>query len=418
MTPDNSVAVVLNNVVLFLGAFILLFGLIKLLYVPLALIFSYLARRRRAKARWTYLDDQPSVSVVVPGYNEEAVIENCVSSILASNYPYLEVVLVDDGSTDRTAELMQRFSQEDPRVRFIPQENAGKGAALNHGTRESSGEVLMYVDSDGIFGPDTIEEMLRGFNHSKVGAVCGDDRPVNLNTVQTRLLTVISHVGTGLVRRALTILHCLPIVSGNVGAFRRDALALTGPLDEHTIGEDLELTWRMHRAGFRVNFAPRALVHAESPSTIRGLWKQRVRWARGLLQTLQQHRRMVGNPRYGVFGVYLLINAISMVVIPILQIVVLFCIPLLLLYRVNTLPTDMISVVLWLGLLVSLFLCLYAMTLNKSLGDVKYLWTMPLWPIYSVFVGLTMIAALVQEITRRPSVWNKLERTGVVSIAR
>lgn len=418
MMPEYSVAVALNNSALFLGLLILLFGLVKLAYVPLALVFLGADRRHRRKGRWTYLDDQPSVSVVVPGYNEEAVIENCVRSILASSYPYLEIVLVDDGSTDSTAHIMQELAESDPRVRVILQENAGKGAALNRGTRESTGEVLLYVDSDGIFGPDTIEEMLRGFNHPNVGAVCGDDRPVNLNTVQTRLLTIISHVGTGLVRRALSVLNCLPIVSGNAGAFRREALELTGPLDEQTIGEDLELTWRMHQAGFRVNFAPRALVYAESPSTLRGLWKQRVRWARGLLQTMRMHWRMVGNPRHGLFGVYLLFNAVSMVVIPVLQIIVLLCVPLLLMHNINTLPLGWLAVVAWLGLALSVALCLYAMALNRSLRDIKYLWTLPLWPVYSVFVGLTMVVGLGQEAARRPAKWNKLERTGVVSIAQ
>ncbi|GAA1498589.1 glycosyltransferase [Paeniglutamicibacter kerguelensis] len=418
MIPSNLAVDVVTGSMVFIGMTILIFGLAKLAYVPLALSFSTLGYRRKRARMATYLDELPTVSVIVPGYNEEAVIENCVSSILASKYPHVEVILVDDGSTDATPRLMAELAASDSRVRCILQKNAGKGAALNHGLRESSGEVLLFVDADGIFGLDTIEQMLRGFNGPKVGAVCGDDRPVNLNTVQTRLLTVISHVGTGLVRRALTMLHCLPIVSGNAGAFRREVLELAGPLNEVTIGEDLELTWRIHKAGFRVNFAPRALVYAESPSTLKGLWKQRVRWARGLLQTLKIHRRMVGNPTYGIFGIYLAFNAINMVLIPLLQMFVLLAIPFLLLHNVNTLPQDAIALIAWLGLALAVALCLFSMALNSSMKDTRHLWTIPLWPLYSVFVGLTMLVALIQEIGGHPAKWNKLKRTGVVSIAR
>lgn len=413
-----DVVEIVTGAVVGIGTVILLLGLTKLVYVPLALYFSSRSIRRARNSYPTYLDQSPTVSIIVPGYNEEAVIENCVRSILATQYPHVEVILVDDGSSDATPRLMTELADSDPRVRAILQPNAGKGAALNHGTRESSGDVLIYVDADGIFGPDTIEQMLRGFNSPKVGAVCGDDRPVNLNTVQTRLLTVISHVGTGLVRRALSVLHVLPIVSGNAGAFRREILDVTGPLNQETIGEDLELTWRIHKAGYRVEFAPRALVYAESPSTIKGLWKQRVRWARGLLQTLKLHAGMVGNPKYGFFGVYLAFNALNMVVVPILQMFVLLTIPFLLLHGINTVPQDLLALIAWLGLGLALGLCVFAMALNNSLKDLRHLWTLPLWPIYSVFVGLTMLVALIQEIGGSPSKWNKLERSGVVSISR
>jgi cellulose synthase/poly-beta-1,6-N-acetylglucosamine synthase-like glycosyltransferase len=93
------------------------------------------------------------------------------------------------------------------------------------------------------------------------------------------------------VRRALALINCLPIVSGNIGAFRRSVIDKTGPFLEGFIGEDLELTWRVHKAGFQVNFAPLAVVLAEVPSTVKDLWKQRVRWARGLLQTIRIHKK-------------------------------------------------------------------------------------------------------------------------------
>ncbi|WP_405474592.1 glycosyltransferase [Paenarthrobacter ilicis] len=399
------------------GLMILGFGLVKIAYVPLALLFNRVYRASDARHRYSLVSDQPLVSVIVPGYNEAVVLTKCVESILASHYPRLEVILVDDGSTDSTLEIMSGLAERNQRVRFHTQPNAGKGAALNHGISKARGDILMFVDADGLFAPDTLHQMLEGFDHPKVGAVCGDDRPVNLNRVQTMMLAVLSHVGTGLVRRALSLLHCLPIVSGNIGAFRAGLVHQLGGFHEDTLGEDLELTWRVYQAGYRVRFQPKALVYAESPSTLGGLWRQRVRWSRGLLQTLREHRGMVGRPRYGMFGFFLLFNAFTMVVIPVLQLVILAVLPFLYLAGRGPVPNDIMAVLGWLGLFVSLLLIVFSIGLNRSWRDLRFLWTLPLWPFYSVFVGLALSSAIIKEVRGSPARWNKLQRTGVISVA-
>ncbi|WJZ03488.1 glycosyltransferase [Corynebacterium freiburgense] len=407
---------VLSTVVLTFGLIILVCGLIKLTFVPLSLVFEIRNAYWRKTKHWSMIELEPLVSVIVPGFNEQNVLENCVVSIVNSNYHNLEVVLIDDGSTDQTPQIMAELEQRFHNVRFFRQENQGKGAALNYGITKARGDILLFVDSDGLFSPDTVTHMLLGFNSRNVGAVCGDDRPVNIDRTLTRLLAIISHVGTGMVRRALTMLHCMPIVSGNVGAFRRDVLEKTGFFNTDTVGEDLELTWRIHKHGYSVNFAPKALVYAESPSTIRGLWKQRVRWARGLLQTTWMHRHMVGNFRYGMFGFYLLFNTITMIVVPILQVIVPFMILPLVFTSESPLPNGVWETLAWLGLFVSVMLVIYAIMLNKAYQDLRFAWTLILWPAYSTFVGLTMIQALILELRRAPNRWNKLERTGVVTI--
>ncbi len=398
------------------GLTILSFGAVKLLYVPLGLYFNWRYRSRIPRHKYTLLDHQPLVSIVVPAYNEAVVLKGCVESILESDYRNYEVILVDDGSVDETAVMMQALATKHERVRFLTQANAGKGAALNRGIAAASGEILVFVDADGVFAADTLTQMLVAFDDPRVGAVCGDDRPVNLNRVQTRMLAILSHVGTGLVRRALSLTHCLPIVSGNVGAFRREAVEQAGGFHENSLGEDLELTWRIYKAGFRVRFQPTALVYAESPSTIRGLWRQRVRWSRGLIQTIRIHYRMVGNLKYGMFGGFLVFNTITMVVIPILQLLVLATLPIL--YGAGRGPIDggAIALLGWLGLFISVVLTVISVGLNRAWRDLRYLWTVPLWPFYSVFVGLALSAAVVKEIKGSPARWNKLARTGVVSV--
>lgn len=397
------------------GSVVLLVGLTKVAFVPLAIAFEGREVWRKRNHHHTVYEERPSVSVVVPAYNEAKVLANCVRSVLASDYPRLEVVIVDDGSTDDTANVMRTLAALDSRVSTIFQANAGKGAALNNGIKHATGEVLLFVDADGIFAPSTISEMLRGFDHPDVGAVCGDDRPVNLNRPQTHLLALVNHVGTGMVRRALTLLRCLPIVSGNIGAFRRSAVAEVGGFREDTVGEDLELTWRIHKFGYRVTFRPTALVHAEVPATLRGLWHQRVRWARGLLQTLRIHTRMVGNARYRAFGLYLIYNTLTMVVLPVLQIVVLALLPFAIVTHRSPVSANLLSVAGWLGMGLSLVFVIIAIALGRGWRDLRFAWSVVLWPVYSVVMAAVMATAIVLEIRGGPAPWNKLARSGVVT---
>jgi len=411
---------VLVALVAVLGISLLVVGLVRLAFVPAALVFE--ARRRRddpgPAGCGPMFAEAPFVSVVVPAYNEAVVIENCVRSVLRTEHPAFEVVCVDDGSSDDTFERMERLAAAFPQVRALRQENAGKGAALNTGIAAARGDVLVLVDADGLFRPDTVNRLLRGFRDPRTGAVCGNDRPVNLDRVQTRLLSLISHVGTGLMRRALDVLACLPVVSGNIGAFRRDVLDATGPLRTDTLGEDLELTWRIQREGYRVTFAPDALVYAESPSTVRALWRQRVRWARGLLQVTGMHRSMVGNPRYGPFGLYLVYNTAAQVVAPFVQVLAMVVLAVLVAVDgpAGWVPASWWAWILLLGLPLSLGLLLLAVGLDRAPGDLRQLWTLPLWPLYSTMMTFVVLDAARLELGNAENRWNKLDRTGTVSV--
>lgn len=387
-------------------------GIMTWLYFPLAL--HYELRRGRQRTPPLFWRRFPLVSVVVPAYNEALVIDGCIRSILACAYPFKELILVDDGSSDDTLTIMRRYERH-PRVTVIAKANGGKASALNAGLQRARGEVICFVDADGLFRDDTINALLAGFESDAVGAVCGNDTPVNLDRVQTRLLCLLSHVGTGFVRRALSTINCLPIVSGNIGAFRREALQRAGPFREGCIGEDLELTWRIHRAGYRVVFQPRALVYAESPSTLPGLWKQRVRWARGLLQTAWLHRDMFFRRRYGLIGFFLPFNVANMAFLPVVQIVLLALLPVLTLTGNLPVRPDLLVIITWLGLGTAALTMLVALILDRAWHDLRLLYVLPLWLPYSVLMSLVACRALLLELQRREARWNKLERTGVVS---
>lgn len=376
------------------------------------LAFGFFFELRRPKQP-VFDNAIPFVSVIVPAYNEAKVLARCIESILWSDYPTFELILVDDGSTDPSYAVMNRYTHH-PHVLAVTKPNAGKASALNKGLELARGEIIFLVDADGIFQPFTIWNMLNGFTRSNVGGVCGNDSPINLNCMQTRLAKLQTHVSTGIVRRALSMINCLPIISGNIGAFRRTALQKTGPLREGFIGEDLELTWRLHRAGYRVNFAPAAVVSCEIPSTIRGLWKQRVRWSRGFLQTAWIHWRMFFNFKYGLIALFLPLNFISVVCIPILQLIALILFPFFL-FAGNPHWIEPKLLIGWLGLGSAFGASLFGIIIERAWRDLKYLYLVPLWVLYSLFMDCVMVWAIFLEILKAKSEWNKLERTGVVT---
>jgi poly-beta-1,6-N-acetyl-D-glucosamine synthase len=384
-------------------------GILTIPYYPLSLAFEM-----RKSKQHIFNSENPFVSIVVPAYNEGKVIAHCIESILASNYPEYEVILVDDGSSDNTLEDMQRY-ETNSRVIVVTKKNGGKASALNMGLKLAKGEVIFFVDADGIFAPDTINKMLSGFSSEDVGAVCGNDAPINLDKLQTQLANLLTHVGTGFVRRALSTIDCLPVVSGNIGAFRYSTLEKTGPFLEGFIGEDIELTWRVHKAGYKVVFQPLSMVYAEAPSTITGLWKQRVRWARGLLKTAYIHRDMLFNPRYGLFAFYLPINLTLMIIIPLLQLISIILLPILLFLNISPIPLGWMSIICWLGMFFAVFALLFAIILDRAWVDLKYFYVISLWVPYSLMMDAVMLWAIIVELRGEEAKWNKLDRTGIVS---
>jgi len=409
-----------SHIVLYLGMTIFLLGVIRLvLFVPLAVWFDL--RRGQVKPNLDKDDNAAefrtnslSLSVVIPAYNEAVVLEPCIHSLMASTYPIEEIALIDDGSSDNTYDIMQELAARYEIVTAYTKPNGGKASALNFGIERIHSQAIICCDADGVFHPETLQRLVEPLTDPRIGAVCGDDRTLNTNVLQTKFLALISHVGTGLTRRALHLLGCLPIVSGNIGAFSRTALTKAGPFNEHVLGEDLEMTWRIHRVGFQVAFEPSAIVFAESPCTARGLWRQRVRWARGFLQTAAIHKDMIGSRRYGTFGFGLIYFVMSAGLVPFAQFL--------------TLPTFLGALItqsgrgttLWEwwvgGLIVSALMLLIAIILNHAWRDIKYLWLLPVWPVYSTYMGAAFIRAAYLELRKAPQRWNKLDRSGVRTV--
>ncbi len=244
----------------------------------------------------------PLQTVLIPAHNEAKVIVGAVEHILASDYPNLEVIVIDDGSTDGTAALVRAHFGADPRVGLIGVANGGKAAALNRGLAEARGSVVVALDADTYFERDAITKLVRWFHDPDVGAVAGNAKVGNRINVITRWQALEYVTSQNLERRALASLGCITVVPGAIGAWRREALQKLGGFPADTLAEDQDLTIAVQKAGYIVLYESTAIAWTEAPDTVKGLVKQRFRWAFGTLQCLWKHRDVTLRPRYGALG--------------------------------------------------------------------------------------------------------------------
>lgn len=242
------------------------------------------------------------VSVIIPAYNEEKVIAATVSRILASDYRDLEILVIDDGSHDRTSDVVRENFGAIPNVKLITIPNGGKARALNLGLETARGDVIVALDADTQFDTETISRLVRWFTDPAIGAVAGNAKVGNRFNMITRWQALEYVVAQNLERRALAALGSLTVVPGAVGAWRRQVLLDLGGYPTDTLAEDQDLTINLQRAGYRVHFDSSALAWTEAPSSFSTLAKQRFRWAYGTLQCLWKYRDMTFNKRYGWLG--------------------------------------------------------------------------------------------------------------------
>jgi cellulose synthase/poly-beta-1,6-N-acetylglucosamine synthase-like glycosyltransferase/peptidoglycan/xylan/chitin deacetylase (PgdA/CDA1 family)/spore germination protein YaaH len=240
---------------------------------------------------------RPKVTVIIPCFNEEKVIESSVRRILESSYPYLDVIVADDGSKDRTSEIVSAAFGANPRVKLLTLANGGKAAALNRALKLARGEIIVALDADTQFERETIIRLVRWFVDDTIGAVAGNAKVGNRINLVTRWQAVEYTTAQNIERRALTRFDAIMVVPGAVGAWRREALADVGGYPENTLAEDQDLTIAIQRKGWKIAYDDDAVAWTEAPETFAALAKQRFRWSYGTLQCLWKHRAVVRQGR-------------------------------------------------------------------------------------------------------------------------
>jgi poly-beta-1,6-N-acetyl-D-glucosamine synthase len=233
----------------------------------------------------------PGVTVLIPAFNEEAVIAQSVRAALESDYRNLEVLVLDDGSTDDTARVAAEAAGGDPRCEVVRDEvNRGKAERLNTGFARARYGLVVVTDADAHLHPNAIRHLVARLERSPmVAAVAGGPFVTNRAYLISALQVLEAAAIIGLIRRTQSLTGRVGVVAGVCGIFRRDMVVAVGGYDERMATEDIDLTWRLLLAGWHTAYAPRALVGMEVPTTVKALWAQRKRWARGQGEVLYKY---------------------------------------------------------------------------------------------------------------------------------
>lgn len=277
-------SVVYRVALVFYGAYPLLMAII---WIVMSVTFFV---RREVWAPVQRLDGfNPMVSVVIAAYCEEETIADTIEALLGVDYPAYEVIVVNDGSSDRTAEMVEPYL-DTGRVRLLDKRvNEGKALALNDALPLCRGEILVLLDADIIASPSLLRSLVPHFASPRVAAVTGNPRVANRETLLQQLQSLEFSSIISVQRRAQRVWGRVLTVSGAVVAVRKTALIEVGRFSPDMATEDIELTWRMQRHFMDVRYEARAVVWMQVPPTVAELWKQRRRWARGLTQVLLRH---------------------------------------------------------------------------------------------------------------------------------
>ncbi|HEX4805450.1 MAG TPA: bifunctional polysaccharide deacetylase/glycosyltransferase family 2 protein, partial [Conexibacter sp.] len=365
--------------------------------------------RRRAGEAAPFL---PGVSIVVPAHDEAVGIERAVRSLADSDYPAgcLEMIVVDDGSTDGTAEIVERLGL--PRVRLLRQANQGKPVALNRGAAAARHAFLVTVDGDTVFEPGTLRALVAPFRDPQVGAVSGNTKVGNRGSLLGRWQHVEYVMGFNLDRRVYEMLDCMPTVPGAIGAFRRQALVDAGGISGATLAEDTDVTLAIGRAGWRVVYAADARAWTEVPSTLRGLWRQRYRWAYGTIQSTWKHRAALLDPRGRRAG------RRAIPYLALFQVLFPLAAPLIDLFAIYSVafldPFPILG--FWLA-----FNALQMVLAWAAFGydgeSRRPLWTLPLQQlVYRQLMYLVVIESIVTALLGSRLHWHRVARTGDVEV--
>ncbi|MFS8082399.1 MAG: glycosyltransferase [Ginsengibacter sp.] len=364
---------------------------------------------------------QPLVSVIVPAYNEEINSVRTINSLLVQDYPNLEIIFVDDGSKDSTYQIVKDYFKDHKQVTVITKTNGGKASALNFGISHTDAEFVVCIDADTQLKQDAVRLLMEKFTDSNVAAVAGNVKVANEINMITRWQSIEYITSQNFDRRAFDLLNCITVVPGAIGAFRRDALLISGGFTKDTLAEDCDLTMRMLRDGYVIRNCTSALSFTEAPETFRQFMKQRFRWSFGVMQCFWKHRDTLFNPKYKNLGMVAMPNIL------IFQIILPFLAPLADLILVVSLVAASLGIVVAsvqhiifyyiIFTLVDMAGAALAFAYEKE-NILKLVWMLPQRIIYRQMMYYILIKSFGKALKGEMQGWGSLKRTGNVSSAK
>lgn len=380
------------------------FGFLSFIYTFFSFISTFVKRKGKT-------DRFPKMSIIIPAYNEEITVASSIKSMLNLNYPDYEVIVVDDGSSDNTFNEAWKYSEKG--VKVIRQKNTGKPGAINTGIKNASGEIVITVDADSKLHPDALTWIARRFSgNPRLGAVAGNvkiDKPTGLlKTLQSLEYTT----SINLIRKSQSVLHCVMIVPGAIAALKTTVIHEVGYFPSDTFAEDFDITMKILKAGYHVEYESRAIAFTQAPESIEDFLKQRRRWYRGIPQVLSKYQGMYLNPKYGtagMFGVPLMWLGVSSYLMNMFLLFILLADTFS--YIVSSSSYDL-NLLTW-GMLVywalTIGISAYAVLLDP-MPKIREIIASPLYLFYNVFIDGVGLMALIEELLSVAMRWEKPKR--------
>ena len=404
----------------------------RLLFVGAFAMYDRL--RSRASGEAYEAGFTPAVAVLIPAYNEEKVIERTIRAALRSTYKNLRVIVIDDGSKDRTLEVARNcFGREQAlgRVLLLTKPNSGKAEALNFGLKHlrQNEEIFIGIDADTVIAKDAVALLVPHFQNPKVGAAAGNAKVGNRVNLWTRWQALEYITSQNFERRALNTLGAVSVVPGAIGAWRVSAVQEVGAFQTDTVAEDADLTMALLRAGYRVEYEDMALAYTEAPVNANGLMRQRFRWSFGILQAVYKHREVTA--RKGVLGWIAIPNiVIFQILLPLVSpfIDIMFAVGAIWYFvqkhfhPESTDPASFQRLVIFFAafLIIDFVTSAIAFALERSTPDTREdSWLLSqVWLqrfAYRQLFSLVLFKTIKRAVSGEPFAWDKLERTAAVT---
>lgn len=386
-------------------------ALLLLLCVKVFVFVSLSIRhyRKSKKSRRRIGKYRPLVSVIVPAYNEELTLENCIKSLLAQTYNNIEIVIVDDGSKDGTSVVGRRLQRSNSdRIRFFGKRNGGKASALNYGIFRARGEIVVSMDADSMFTKDSLRQLVLSFCDPRLVAVGGNVKVANRDCFMGKFQAIEYIAGLNIQRRSFATLNCMQVISGAIGAFRRQELIEVGGYSSDTIVEDMDITVTLARLGHRVDYNGKAVAYTEAPESVSDFLKQRYRWTYGGFQVTRKHLDLMLNPRHGNIG---MVGMPYFAIFPWIDVLISFLFFFALARAVVAGQSlGLLAFYITMSFIQGLLLY-YALSIDKEKKRLALLSGLDcLW--YNHLISFVTIKAGVNYLRGKNSGWNKLKRLG------
>ncbi|ACS98012.1 N-glycosyltransferase [Aggregatibacter aphrophilus NJ8700] len=238
-------------------------------------------------SRYMPKHDVPMISLMVPCYNEGDNLDESIPHLLQLRYPNYELIFINDGSKDNTGEIIDRWAAKEKKITALHQENQGKASALNHGLTIAKGKYVACIDGDAVLDYYALDYMVQALEKDpKYAATTGNPRVRNRSTILGRLQVSEFSSIIGLIKRAQGLMGTIFTVSGVCCLFRKDVMEEIGGWSTNMITEDIDISWKIQIAGYNIMYEPRALCWVLMPESMKGLYKQRLRWAQGGAETI------------------------------------------------------------------------------------------------------------------------------------